>query len=140
MGVVWAVKHFHPYLYGYKCRVVTDHEAPKSLLNTPHPSGKLACWGLAIQELDPQILYCRGTKNQNADALSCSPVPRPGVESGGEVAAKDGDGAVNALTQDKNLEQNKMVIQTYKLLSTIYNCQTMSKELENWYYLDHSLR
>ena len=100
MEVVWAVKHFRPYLYGHQCRVVIDHEALKSLLNTPHPSGKLACWGLAIQELDPQILYCRGTKNQNADALSCSPVPRPGVESGGEVAAKDGEGAVNALVRD----------------------------------------
>ena len=28
-----------------------DHEALKSLLNTPHPSGKLAHWGLATQEL-----------------------------------------------------------------------------------------
>ena len=37
LGVVWAVKHFHPYLYGHGCHVVTDHEALKSLLNTPHP-------------------------------------------------------------------------------------------------------
>ena len=100
LGVVWAVKHFRPYLYGHKCRVVTDHEALKSLLNTPHPSGKLARWGLAIQELDLQILYRPGTKNQNADALSRSPVPRTGVESGEEVAAKDGEGAVNALVCD----------------------------------------
>lgn len=34
------------------CHVHTDHEALKSLLNGPHPSGKLARWGLAIQELD----------------------------------------------------------------------------------------
>ena len=89
MGVVWAVKHFRPYLYGHKCRVVTDHEALKSLLNTPHPSGKLARWGLAIQELDLQIQYCPGKKNQNADALSRSPVPG--------VPAKDGEGVVNTL-------------------------------------------
>ena len=98
LRVVWAVKHFRPYLYGHKCRVVTDHEALKSLLNTPHPSGKLAHWGLAIQELDLQIQYCPGTKIQNADALSRSPIPRRGVE--GEVAAKDGEGAVNALVCD----------------------------------------
>ena len=55
LGVVWAVKHFRPYLYRHKCRVVTGHEALKSLLNTPHPSGKLARWGLAIQELNLQI-------------------------------------------------------------------------------------
>ena len=103
LGVVWAVKHFCPYLYGHKCRVVTDHEALKSLLNTPHPSGKLARWGLAIQELDLEIQYCPGTKNQNADALSRSPIPRPVVER--EVAAKDGEGAVNALVCDDSRQE-----------------------------------
>lgn len=40
-------------------QVYTDHEAFKGLLNlnTPHPSGKLACWGMALQELDLEILY-----------------------------------------------------------------------------------
>lgn len=37
LGVVWAVKHFRPYLYGHPCTVYTDHEALKSLLNTPQP-------------------------------------------------------------------------------------------------------
>ena len=48
----------------HQCVVYTDHEALKSLLNTPQPSGKLAHWGVAIQELDYQL----GGKNQNADA------------------------------------------------------------------------
>ena len=42
LGVVWAVRHFRHYLYGHHCDVFTDHKALKSLLNTPHPSGKLA--------------------------------------------------------------------------------------------------
>ena len=37
LGVVWAAKHFRPYLYGHKCTILTEHEALKSLLNTPHP-------------------------------------------------------------------------------------------------------
>ena len=49
LGVVWAAKHFRPYLYGHHCDVYTDHEALKSLLNTPQPSGKLARWGMALQ-------------------------------------------------------------------------------------------
>ena len=52
----------------------TDHEALKSLLNTPHPSGKLARWGLALQELDLEILYRPGRVNANADALSQAPL------------------------------------------------------------------
>ena len=75
LAVVWAVKHFRHYLYGHRCQVYTDHEALKSLLNTPHPSGKLARWGLALQEVDIQINYRPGRVNQNADALSRQPLP-----------------------------------------------------------------
>ena len=45
LGVVWAVKHYRHY---HRCTVFTDHEALKSLLNTPQPSGKLARWGMAL--------------------------------------------------------------------------------------------
>ena len=54
-----------------------DHKALKSLMNTPHPSGKLARWGLALQKVDLHIHYRPGKKNANADALS-----RCRVESG----------------------------------------------------------
>ena len=75
LGVVWAVRHFRPYLYGHFCEVYTDHEALRALLNTPQPSGKLARWGMAIQELNLKIMHRSGRKNGNADALSRSPLP-----------------------------------------------------------------
>jgi hypothetical protein len=75
LGVVLAVKHFRPYLYGHRCEVYTDHSALTSLLNTPQPSGKLARLGMAIQELDLQIKHRAGRSNANADALSRSPLP-----------------------------------------------------------------
>ena len=74
LGVVWAVKHFRYYLYGHHCTVFTDHEALKALLNTPQPSGKLARWGMALQELDLKIEYRPGKGNTRADALSRYPV------------------------------------------------------------------
>lgn len=83
LAVVWAVKHFCSYLYGHHCDVYTDHSALKALLNTPHPSGKLACWGMAIQELDLTILHHAGKHNSSADALSRAPVPpnpKPRIE------------------------------------------------------------
>lgn len=39
--VVWAVRHFRPYLYGHQCEVFTDHVALKSM---PQSSGKLTRW------------------------------------------------------------------------------------------------
>ena len=75
LGVVWAVRHFRHYVYGQKCTVYTDHGALKALLNTPQPSGKLARWGMALQELDLDIQYRPGKTNTRADALSRYPAP-----------------------------------------------------------------
>ena len=104
LGVVWTVKHFRPYLYGHHCDVFTDHVALKSLLSTPQPSGKLARWGLAIQELDLNIKYRPGKTNLNVDSLSRCPVqdgepnesisPVPAVVAATNpswVQAKDGE-------------------------------------------------
>jgi hypothetical protein len=70
LGLVWAVKHFRPYILGHRTTVYTDHAACTSLLNSPHPSGKLARWALTIQEMDLVIKHKAGKKNFNADALS----------------------------------------------------------------------
>ena len=78
-----------------KCLVITDHEALKSLLNMPHPPGKLARWGLAIQELDLVIQYQPGKRNQSADALSYTPAKLQEY-----AAAKDGDAVINSLACD----------------------------------------
>ena len=88
---MWAVRHFQPYIYGHRCEVFTDHSALTSLLNTPQPSGKLARWGMAIQELDLHIKHRSGRSNANADALSRSPLSTgegpPADEVDGVVAA-----------------------------------------------------
>ena len=78
LAVVWAVWHFWQYLYGHRCHIMTDNQVLKSLLNTPHPSGELARWGLTLQELDLVIAYRPGKKDPKADALSRLPrLPRP---------------------------------------------------------------
>jgi len=44
LAVIWAVSHFHVYLYGHDVEVRTDYSAVKAVLGTPSPSGKHACW------------------------------------------------------------------------------------------------
>ena len=42
LAVVWAVAHFHLYLYGNKVTVITDHSVVKAILETSNPTGKHA--------------------------------------------------------------------------------------------------
>ena len=68
LGLVWAVRHFCPYILGHQTTIITDHTACTSLLmKTVRPSGKLARWALVIQEMDLVIKHRFGRKNANAD-------------------------------------------------------------------------
>ena len=40
LAVVWAMKHFHAYLYGHNVQVVTDHSVVKALLGSPSAKWK----------------------------------------------------------------------------------------------------
>lgn len=52
LAVVWAVQHFHTYLYGYSVTVTTDHSAVKSVLGSPGSNGKHARWWLKFSEVE----------------------------------------------------------------------------------------
>ena len=132
LAVIWVVKHFRPYLYGHTCQPSTDHKALKSLMNTPHPLGKLARWGLAIQELDLHIHHRPWKTNQAADALSHL---QPLVQSSNEkskidqpvVQAKDGEGTVSQLITEKNNQGNL----TDSYLDPLAICQEADPDLKS---------
>ena len=74
--MVWAVSHFHAYLYGHDVVVYTDHAAVQAVLETPSPNGKHSRWwsklyGAGLKSI--KILYRAGQDNKHVDALSCNP-------------------------------------------------------------------
>lgn len=96
LAVVWAISHFHAYLYGNDVTVYTDHSAVKAVLSTPSANGKHARWwskvfGTGVKTVN--IIYRSGKENVNADALSRNPVnPAPAV------AVAEGEVQVSAVT------------------------------------------
>lgn len=50
LSVVWAMKHFHAYLYGHNIQVVIYHSAVRALLGSPSLSGKHARWLLQVYQ------------------------------------------------------------------------------------------
>lgn len=83
LAVIWAMSHFHPYLYGHSVTVVTDHAA--AIPQTSNPSGKHARWWTKVYGMGVENMYRAGKLNQCADALSRNPLagaPAEGISEG----------------------------------------------------------
>ena len=70
LAIVWAVKHFRPYIYGTKFKIITDHKPLIWLFNVTDPGSRLIRWRLKLEEYDYEIIHKAGRANANADALS----------------------------------------------------------------------
>ena len=84
LAVVWAISHFHHYLYGRHVTVLTDHSAVKVVLENPSKNGQHARWWNKVYTsglLSVQIIHRAGRENLHADALSRQPhLPSPSLE------------------------------------------------------------
>jgi hypothetical protein len=74
LAIVWACKHFRPYLLGRKFQIFTDHKGLTWIFNVKDPSSRLLRWKLLLAEYDYEIKYKPGKQNANADGLSRYPV------------------------------------------------------------------
>jgi hypothetical protein len=73
-AIVWACKHFRPYLLGRTFTIVTDHKPLTWMFSVKDPSSRLLRWRLLLEEYDYTVEYKAGKRNVNADALSRNPV------------------------------------------------------------------
>ena len=70
LAIVWATKHFRPYLYGRKFLILSDHKPLVWLFNIKDPGSRLLRWRLKLNEYQYTIRHISGSKNIVADALS----------------------------------------------------------------------
>lgn len=112
LAIIWAVKHFRPYLYGNKFIIYTDHRPLAWLYSLKEPNSKLTRWRLRLQEYDFEIKYKNGKQNTNADALSRIKL---------HVLGSDEDGLsmeVNLDEKEQRPEKSQTTKQTDKLNDT----------------------
>lgn len=70
LAIVWAIKHFKPYVYGQEFIVHSDHKPLVYLFNISEASDRLMRWRLLLEEYDFRVMYTPGKTNAVADALS----------------------------------------------------------------------
>lgn len=73
LAIVWAVKHFRPYLLGRHFVILTDHKPLQYVFGVKDPSSRLLKWRLKLEEYSYEIRYRAGKTITHADALSRIP-------------------------------------------------------------------
>lgn len=70
LALVWAVEHFHIFLYGKRFELITDHK-PLEVIFGPKskPCARIERWVMRLQSYDYKIVYQPG-KTNIADSLS----------------------------------------------------------------------
>ena len=67
---MWACEKFHPYIYGMKFDLITDHKPLEAIYSTrSKPCARMERWVLRLQPYDFRVVYAPGNKNI-ADPLS----------------------------------------------------------------------
>ncbi len=75
LAIVWAIKHFRPYLEGNKIYIRSDCKALEWMRTAKDVTGRLARWAMKLSTYQiEEIKYRPGKANANADSLSRNPV------------------------------------------------------------------
>ena len=80
LAIVFAVKHFHQYLFGRSFTIKSDHKPLQYLLGEKKgipsmASERVQCWALTLSAYDYRVQYVPGKEHANADLLSRLPLP-----------------------------------------------------------------
>lgn len=70
LAIVWAVQKWHPYLFGRRFEIQTDHRPLQWLNKTKGANQRLLRWSLVLQQYIFVTTHRKGSDNSNADGLS----------------------------------------------------------------------
>lgn len=71
LAIVYFLKYYRYYLLGKRCKVITDHQSLRYMMQIKEDSPvRIVKWLLSIMEYDIEVYYRPGSSNGNADMLS----------------------------------------------------------------------
>ncbi|MCP4474504.1 MAG: hypothetical protein GY821_08075, partial [Gammaproteobacteria bacterium] len=70
LACVYAVRHFHTYIFGCTVTLLTDHASLCFLMKQAQPIPRLQRWILTLDQYNIKWVYRKGSSNAVADALS----------------------------------------------------------------------
>ena len=89
LAVVASLKEYYPYVYGFPCKMITDHNPLTSLKGIKDVGGRLTRWLLFLQQFNLDFQYKPGRLHTNADTLSRIPSRDDTVAAIEELISED---------------------------------------------------
>ncbi|CAF1481864.1 unnamed protein product [Rotaria sordida] len=87
LAIVWATKHFRPYIEGMEITIRTDCQALQWLKESKDLTGRLARWAMHLAAFQiKEIKYKPGATNTNSDPLSRYPLQEQTSSNSAEVS------------------------------------------------------
>jgi len=130
-AIVWGIKHFRPYLYGRKFKIVSDHKPLTWIMSVKDPGSRLLRWRIQLEEYDYEIVYKPGVQNSNADALSRINVI---IEGNCEPVEIDQEMKEKILQEnhDSLLGGHRGMNKTYQAIRLHYQWPNMRRDVEEY--------
>ena len=97
LALVWATRHFRPYLYGRRFTLRTDHNSLRWLHNFKEPEGQVARWLEVLSEFDYRVIHRPGVQHTNADSLSRLPCSQCGLSTDHNIETTDDEESLVAV-------------------------------------------
>ncbi|CAB4031804.1 Hypothetical predicted protein [Paramuricea clavata] len=73
LAVIWAIEHYHLYLYGAKFAIITDHKPLLGIFKSQKPtSARIDRWNLRLMPYDCEVVYNQEKMQKTLPTLSTS--------------------------------------------------------------------
>ncbi|KAL7076970.1 hypothetical protein ACQ4LE_003721 [Meloidogyne hapla] len=126
-----AVTHFRAIIYGSKLIIYTDHRPITYLFAKASTNTKLNRWLMALQEIEPEVVYLEGTANKIADALSRISISWNSIKE--TMPKEDMPYLMSAISEKINREMVEIETEKDINLMKIYKAIK-----ENWYNFEEN--
>ncbi|GBG85935.1 hypothetical protein CBR_g40748 [Chara braunii] len=102
-AVVWGIQHFHPYLYGQKFLLVTDHEPLLALKKLTNYTGMIGRWAVRLPPYEDELEEIIG--EELAEESSEEEEENPNEDEEGPGQQREGE--EDELLQTENEEEEE---------------------------------
>ena len=128
LAIVWATKHFRPYLEGNKIYIRSDCKALQWMRTAKDVTGRIARWAIKLSAYQiEEIQYRPGKSNANADSLSRNPLPEENSTNCELATVETG---INLWENTNILDQLRHEQQKDSKLKPIIDCLSVRPPIE----------